>query len=1748
MSGTNSRRCSCGVHFQIVAALVVAACAGEARAQAVAQGATTGYELALQGVVESELDSSLQLQGVAYEVDGLAALRATRGLQIEAEVTALEQEGQGRPHRRVTKSRSVATAGDGGRFVVSVPLPAVSLASPQLSLTVHRPGQPGRTFEYPLAAQPPLRLDLLTDRRRYEPGETVHAWVRATAVRGGAPAKGASIELALVDAAGRPAGNKRLTSSAAGVAAFDLALPESAPDGQWTVRAAMVGGGIAQPAERAIEVSRRTVERLQASLAIDQELVWPGGTLSGRVVVRTPSGAPVRRARVELERGTGEPLILETDAEGIARFSTQAPAFLSGDVATQTLEARVVHAAHGTIRASATYTVTRVAWMVEATPEAGGLVPEVESELFLTVADPRGRPVAAGTRVTVRGVGVRGGTAEATTDARGLAVVPMALPRGAASRRQSGPCQGSVATSVEVDVLAREPVTARLCVPVAADALVLPRADRSLLAPGDDVVVTVLRRPEVRDRPVVVEALWSGRAVAWGWAQPGQTRATLSIPDHLLGVVELRARPVWPSDRTRPLDQPGATAFGVGASTAVLVRPADAFSLTVTPERELYRVRDQARVSLRASRPPDQGWAALLVRDEAAHGGEGAWDLGWIRRELEEAVSAGDTPDGDRFLRLSLAALVSPDMAQAEPPPLVGPAWAASRSTGAYAPRQAQSTGVLRDPVAQREELLRRGLAPAMMALERAVARLGSNERAGQGIARRSGARVTFDPRAVATVVAARELSEDFARTLGGEALTVAMIAEADPSFTFDAAARRVTRERLLRLLHGLLELADPDNPAAARASAGEPPERWLSRLVQLGMIQPDALVDPWGRPFAFRPTSGRDPAVVVSEQALDLELVSAGPDGAFGTGDDVRDPLLRVVPRGTPYAVASGEDALMERLARLAPGGRVLSAMAQAYRRLGLAASEEQRRGPVEATGSEDLAPAGATSSLDALLDSAQTMDEEEADDGRFEARDRAAEATRRPARDMQSTAEYDNSLGPPAESPAPMQVAEPSAAPTPATVAPAGFAQTLGAMVRERFPATLFFRAETPFGTAGVAEVELPLADALTTYRLEAIAWSASGWTTSSAGRLRVDQEAMVDAPIPPFATVGDRLRIPVRVANRTDAPMPVQIEVEAEGDLALDLPPVPRIEVPPGEAVEAVVEIRAANLGSGTLLVRAHRTDSGRALDAVRRPLEILEDTRLAREVREELIEAGQALRIEVPEAARPRGPGELRLAVGGALFGDPAEWGPPRGQGGLLWAGWALAATGREVPEALRAPVLATIDPDRGGGWYQAPQEAALVLALLWTDTRLADDVAREGLRLISSDLPGPDAGDAAEGSFDTADLAWRLLALAPALAAASHRPALREDLERIEDQFRRLVSSAAAQASDAPEVWALAAATLALGDRTPQNARALEMIRRAERHVITVGDEAWLEPPTTDGSVLPRVEPTALLALARLALGQDRPGALALLRSLSRVVRGADRWPDRTRALASAAAALLAPASASRGPVTVRLDGRALEVRHDEGVDIAVLDDVGRPGTHRIEVDLAQGDVALAWLDLRYGLPWTVRPDREAPVELEWTGAVGARDGRAGLRLEVRNRGARILTRPVVEVELPAGTELDEPTREALAALLAGPVSSEGRTLRLSLRPLAPGGYLRLPLPLRWALGGTVIGLGTSMWDDAGPTSLAARQVRVVPSRGLEIADRGAEPEAPEAESSPPPPPPPCLPPIEPLALTEEVPR
>jgi hypothetical protein len=1714
------------------AALLVtlASFAGKAAAQTAVEPGDVGYEVTLSGALSVERGAPMRLFGIAYEVQGLAALAPREGLEVIAELTTRETTGQDRIVATV-QARSAAE----GRFELTVPTPAERLGSTWISLRVRRPGRTGRVFTFSVSITEDRSLDVLSDRERYEPGETVHVWSRTTSGRTRSPRADVPLTIEILDAARRPVASAGARTRASGTVSVDLPLPASVAPGSYVLDVRSEDHEL--HIVRTLEVFQRTAERLLAAITLDQEMVLPGGAITGAVRVTTPSGSPVRGARVSLwmESGRGEPIELTTDENGLARIDLRAPAFLSGEVSRETMQARVVHPAYGTIGATAGYTLSRTRWQVTARAETGALVPEIESTLFLSVADARGRPIPANQEVEIRGLGTIAGHTTARTDARGLAELHVRLPRGAAARMQGGSCAGRTSTSFEVEVRTRPVTVTRVCVPVAVDAQLALRAARPVSELGAPLELEITRRSVANGRPVLLELLSNGRVLAFGWIPAAQTRGSIAIPDDVAGGVwTVRARPVSAADARGPLDGPGVTAVRAGASIAVLLRPRDAFALTVAPGQPLYHVRDRAEVTLSASAAPTvgQGWAALVVRDEAMQGGESDWARDYIDGELRAAMRTPYAPADDRFLRATLAMSASVDDLTMPPPPIVIRPWDQERyGYGGWG----QTSGLLRDPIGMREELYRRQLGPVMMQLEQRVEALGADREARARLLRINGRRVDF-----ALDVLAQMHAEGYGdhRTLGGEAMTAAMLTQADPSFSFDAIARRVARRRLVHLLVALAAFVNREDSAAQRASANEPPERWLSRLVQLGVLSGDQLVDPWGRPFVLRRVTGRRPVVVLTERAIDWELSSPGPDGVPGNGDDVRDPFQRVVPRGTIYATASGEDQLMEMLSRIAPGEQVLGAMARAYSQLSLAAEEERTSSVVTATSTEESAEPMPDEPMMEMAD----MMGGEGGGGRGYATAtgapaaQAAPAPVAPGRYRRAAEDYAG-----AEMQAREQEADRDAdgildSDDRATDAEAAsFLGQSSTLVREEFPATLHFVGEVALDAQGRAQVTVPLLDALTTYRLEAISWTSSGWITSGRGDLRVDQDAMVDAPVPEAASIGDVIRLPVRVQNRTARLLAVRVEVSVEGDAIVELGAPATMNVEARDAAEGIVEVRARRAGHATLLVRAFAAD-GTPLDAVRRPIDVVEDARLVRMRRLDLVEGGDSLRFEVPEGAFARGPGEVRLSVAGAMFGSPVEWaGTARDGGDSTWAAWALAMNGEPVTQPLFDGIHHTIvrSTDYGDAqFFISGYDAAAIartVGALWADERMTDDEVRGALRFLSgADLEMPETARRYYGQPSMVrDAVAVLIGLSPAVRSDA-RPGLRALLREAVARIATEAANEGARSSDVTTSVRVAAA-LALSGGDAEAARAREMLRRAEREVVVVGDQAWLETDEGDGSVEPRLVPTSLLALAYLGLGEPR-SALPLVRTLARSARGAAYWPTEGRALASAAASRLTRGTPG-GQVAVTFDGAPVESRVEHGVVVAMIPSIGRPGEHVVGFSLEGGVLALGQVEVRYGLAWDRAPRRVAPIDLSWDGETGARETRSALRLVVRNRSTRVLVRPVVEIQLPAGAELDEATRDVLSSRCAAPAAVEGSTLHLELRSIAPGGYVRLPIPARWSAGGSLRGLGVSAWDDAQPASGEDLPVAVLASREVVIADRGEEPEAPEHEGSPPPRPP-----------------
>ena len=1554
----------------------------------------TGYELALSGASSVRAGRDARFRGVAYRVRGLATLVPFSG-RVRARVGWRIGERPGSPW-------TVARVAADGRFELELPIPlGASEGDPRVEVEVGPEGE-ARLFELPVSVVPGVDAMLRTDRELYEPGETAHVWMLVRDAATGRPLSGERVDT-LVAGGVLPITRGSITTSDAGVAHFEIAIPAGTPEGHVSLTAVLPGQ---VSLDHSFRVGTRTWERLFARATVEPEEVAPNAPATVHVVVTTASGAPVRDAGLNLLVDRNLRYGGTTDADGRASITVRAPAYLVHQTGNVSIEVEITHPAHGSVRTFAAMRLAvPLALALELFARQGGLIPEIDDVLFVQLRDGAGHPPSAATEVTVEGPAVRGGRATALTDSNGLAEIPTRVPLGAASSHRGQP-----ETSVLVTVAGPLERVARMPIPVLRDAEVGLVADRVVAEPGAPIEVRLSRRPSVERLPILVELVDDrGEPLVVRLAPPRTSIVRFDLPPGRLGLFSIRARAVH-ADRTLE---------GTGSLARLIVRPADPDFVRLEPERPRWTVSETARVTLRTGAGGPRRFAALLVRDLAAHGGEHAFGREFLEGRFDRALLDPHGEDADRLVRAALAAHLEADPRAPEVRPLVDALGLPSEGGAEESPR---GRNTLRDPWPLARELEQRGVEEPMRAIEarlREALEQGSLDEITTGV----GASRRFRDDL---------LAGDDEPTLGGAPITPAILETADPSFRFETVARRVARARLVGLMSALAAYLDPgdDAPPAARMAAREPWARWLPRMVERGLLDANALDDPWGHRFALHET--RSPLVVLSASSTGLELVSPGPDGRIGTQDDVRDPFARVVPAGTPYAIASGEDRLMRSLAVLSPLERTLEAIRESYRRISAEMTEEAIGDAVSAEVSEGTLGLGNIGTIGHGGGS-----------GSGSGYGRGAGGMRgRTSRSPQIRMGHAMVSG-------------------------------LAAVVRERFPPTLLFRPTLVVDPSGTTEISISLADAVTTYLVEVIVWREDGWISSASTRFEVDREVVASAPIPSLAHVGDRVRLPLRVANRTDAAR--SLTVRLLGDRTLGIPDSEphAIEVGPSDAVVVPLEVSPAHVGEGHLSV-AVTDPEGHALDAVRLPMRVIAPSRRVLAERDALAEGETTIVLDVPRGADPR-EGSVTLSVGSALFPPDADDSP-----------WALWAPGGGAP----------VDPDVARGWLQETRTTrrGFAVGAAWASDAFTDAELDRSVTQLSLLVDRVQRRAGEEPRQVVQALAWTLLGLAPAAQTPGRRPSATR-LGDLVTRLRSEVASGAVALSDDPESWIVAAAALGWSARPSDRERVAELIRRAERHQVDIGNDRWLATEER------AVRSTLLWAMAELSLGR-RERAFALLATVGRWSSVGHALSTDERGLARAAIHRLMDGEEPR-VAEVWIDGEHRRVDLDGGAATIDAMSLAQAGHHEVRVRADGGALLFARASARYGVPWSVAPRERGPFDLRIEGAVGGHDRVSELVLVVRNRLPRLLSRPVVEIELPTGAELTESDRGRMGA----PVVRGGGVLTVSLPPLGPGAERRVPLPLRWTVPGTLEGLGVAAYAED-----RREAVSILPPRSLAIVE------------------------------------
>lgn len=204
------------------------------------------------------------------------------------------------------------------------------------------------------------------------------------------------------------------------------------------------------------------------------------------------------------------------------------------------------------------------------------------------------------------------------------------------------------------------------------------------------------------------------------------------------------------------------------------------------------------------------------------------------------------------------------------------------------------------------------------------------------------------------------------------------------------------------------------------------------------------------------------------------------------------------------------------------------------------------------------------------------------------------------------------------------------------------------LSALNRENFEPVLLWRGRVPLDAQGRAQVPFELSDALSAFRLVAVATDEAGLFGLGEASVRTRQDLSIFAGVAPLVRSGDQYAAGFTLRNASDRAMQVTANVELTPRVATGRPLT--VTIPAGGALPVAWNLTAPS-GSGTLRWRvAAQSADGGAADAITVEQAVVPavpvETWAATIAR--VGEGGGTIPVAAPAGALPGGWVEVRLA--------------------------------------------------------------------------------------------------------------------------------------------------------------------------------------------------------------------------------------------------------------------------------------------------------------------------------------------------------------------------------------------------------------------------------------------------------------------------------------------------------------------
>ncbi len=522
-----------------------------------------------------------------------------------------------------------------------------------------------------------------------------------------------------------------------------------------------------------------------------------------------------------------------------------------------------------------------------------------------------------------------------------------------------------------------------------------------------------------------------------------------------------------------------------------------------------------------------------------------------------------------------------------------------------------------------------------------------------------------------------------------------------------------------------------------------------------------------------------------------------------------------------------------------------------------------------------------------------------------------------------------------------------------------PAGSGRPAPPRLRQFFPETLFWQPEVVTDDGGRAEVTIPFADSITTWRLSALASSADGRVGSGTRGLRVFQEFFIDPDLPQALTQGDWVSVPVAVHNYLPAAQSVRIALNDAAWFERSGPAMREIRLDARDVGVVHFPITARRIGRHALVVTAQGATAG---DAVRREIDVLPDGREVEQSAGDRLTGRAAHTVAFPPDAIP-GTERVLLKVHPGTLSQVVD-----GLDGLLQVPYGcfeqtssitypnilvldyLKRTGKATPQVqMRAKHLISLGYQRiltfetpGGGfdWFGTPPAKTILTAYGLMELHDMAKVALVDPALLSRARGVLLSRQASDGSWPldiemhtwsgvenplpvTAFVTW-------ALAYADDSTGLsREAVDRGLAYLENGVS-------DRTDPYTLALAARAFAAARPDSSTARRLLAMLESAKSNDGRAAFWKAGagtlTYGSGLVGAVETTALAAQAMLPSGRHSETASRALSYLARSRGGSGAWPTTQATILSLQALVAADEAPVRGngAVHVRVDGRDVQ--------------------------------------------------------------------------------------------------------------------------------------------------------------------------------------------------------------------------